>query len=210
MNRAISVFVVSSLLASLLFFAPGIQVAQAFGDHDVGIRNVTMDCSVTWYGAASRINVTVVNNGFYGETVNVTIYTNSSAIGEFDGISLASGSSVVATMLWDGRFPGSDSSLIGAYVISVFVHPVENEANTADNTIVAGTMKVVRAGDVNGDDKVNILDLILVTVRMGKSVPPPGVALPMPWRIDLDNNGKVDILDVGLVALFIYFYNAQR
>ena len=210
MNKTVNLLVISLLMASLLLYAPNIQRAVATGSHDVAIKNVTIDCSVTWNGAPSRINVTVVNNGIYSETVNVTIYANNKTIGEFDGIALASGTSKTINMQWDGRFQGSNSSQIGAYVISAFVHPVENETNTADNTFVAGTIKVTIPGDVNGDGKINILDLILVSSQMGRSFPPSGMTLPVPWRTDVNNDGKVDIVDLAMEALFMMLYNTPQ
>jgi Ca2+-binding EF-hand superfamily protein len=51
-------------------------------------------------------------------------------------------------------------------------------------------------GDVNGDGKVNIEDVAIVSKHFGTTPSSPT------WNpaCDLDNNGKVDIADVAIVA----------
>lgn len=61
------------------------------------------------------------------------------------------------------------------------------------------------AGDVNGDGKVNGLDLGLVAYSFGSYGPNflyPGSPASARWNpsADLNNNGRVDGVDLGIVA----------
>jgi hypothetical protein len=51
-------------------------------------------------------------------------------------------------------------------------------------------------GDVNGDGKVNIFDLMLIAFNWGKTIP------PAPAYLDLDGHHKVDVGDLMYVAFY--------
>ena len=197
MKRTTCLFAVSCmLLSSLSLFGVGVQRLQASSEHDVGIAQVIIDYTVTWSESPSMINVTVVNHGVYDETVNVTVYANSTVIQEICNVSLARGSYAVLTVLWDGS-----GVYYGKYVISAYVHPVENETETTDNTFVDGPMRVTMPYDVNGDGKINVLDLVLNAIYLGKPWPPfPIIPPPIPFQVDVNGDGGINVLDLILVA----------
>lgn len=203
MKKYVSSLVIVLFLSLPLFALVRVEPVSSLDEHDVGIANVTIDCSVVWYFAPSRINVTVTNYGSNDETVNVTVYMNSTAVKEVDGIILTSGnSSFVFSFLWDGR--DLLTTWYGSYILSAYAHPVLGETNISNNNFVEGIVKLTKRGDVNGDGAVNVLDLAMIASHLGK-IPPfgyyqPPIFEPIPFRIDSNNDGKINVLDLIVVA----------
>lgn len=204
MKRLVYLLTTSLLLTSFLMSAPNIQKAQALGDHDIGITQVTTDYLVAWriwpvdmnvstfkYGVL--IYVTIFNYGVFDERFNVTVYADAIVIEEVLNVELPSGNSTTLTVPWDGSYVD-----YGQYVISAYAHPVQNETDTANNTFIDGEVIVTIPYDVNGDGVVNVLDLIIIATNLGRSPPPPPP--PLPWRIDLNNDSKINVLDLIVVA----------
>jgi hypothetical protein len=65
------------------------------------------------------------------------------------------------------------------------------ETDTADNTLVDGSVVVTIPGDVDGDFNVDIFDVVQITSRYGKIVP----AVPPDSNADIYGNGVVNIFD---------------
>ena len=76
--------------------------------------------------------------------------------------------------------------------MTAYVTPVCGETDTADNTFVGATVKIVWPGDVNGDKAVTILDVTVITGAYAMQYPNPAYRP----NADIDDSGKVDILDV--------------
>jgi hypothetical protein len=83
----------------------------------------------------------------------------------------------------------------GNYTISAYASPVPGETNTADNTFVGGSVLVTIPGDLNGDLKVTLPDLVILANAYGLK--------PIKWNpnADINGNGKVDLPDLVLLAL---------
>jgi hypothetical protein len=62
-----------------------------------------------------------------------------------------------------------------------------------EGTVVSPSVITLRAGDINGDDVVDLLDLVAVSSRYGEQAP-----VPIPE--DLNGNGEVELLDLVLVS----------
>jgi hypothetical protein len=94
---------------------------------------------------------------------------------------------VNATLIWD-----SSSLSKGNYTISAYAQPVSGETDTADNTYEDGWVLVSCVGDVNGDKKTSIADIVLVIGKFGTTPSSLG------WNpnMDIDGNDKVTIGDI--------------
>ena len=195
------------LLCIIVVSPLAITRVRATDEHDVGIANVVADFAVTWRGAPSKINVTLTNYGVWDEMCNLTVYANSTVnhpsfpdiyvIGAANEINLTAGNSTTITVLWDGYSSElGDTVPFGAYTIIASVTPVAGETNIANNTLVSRTILVSEYPDVNGDGKVNVIDLIIIVIKLGKLPPWP------PWwaRIDVKSDGAINILDLIAVA----------
>lgn len=73
---------------------------------------------------------------------------------------------------------------------------MEGETYTADNTFTSGMIKVTIPGDINGDQKVNVLDAIGIANSFNSK---PGDANWNP-NADINADGKVNILDAIVLA----------
>jgi hypothetical protein len=72
----------------------------------------------------------------------------------------------------------------------------DNLGNYATPMVVSGNMTTTIPGDINGDGKVNLSDLVTLAVAYGST---PGSPKWKPTA-DLSGNGKVDLADLVLLA----------
>ena len=161
--------------------------------HDLAVTSVTVSRSTSYIGVASlpvKVNVTVSNFGLSLETVTARALANSTVIGG-QNITLSPGQSRVLSFSW------SPSLLIrGVYQISGQVQAVPGEANIGNNILQGPNFFVRMKGDVNGDCKVDIVDLASEGSSFGST---PGI-LRWNTNTDLNNDGVVNVVDLVLVA----------
>jgi len=98
--------------------------------HNVAIVNVTPKETVIVQNQTTSINVTVVNEGNYTETFNVTLYHDSTEIG-FQTLTLNGSKSRVLTFEWN-----TTGVPYGNYTIKAEASEVSEEADTQDNIYI--------------------------------------------------------------------------
>jgi len=139
--------------------------------HDVAIVSVTP--SATKVNIGYEINVTVVakNEGHFTETFNVTAYYANATIEiAFDTktVTLLPLTDTTLILTWN-----TTGVALGNYNISAEAAVVSGENNTTNNILTDGTVEVILYGDVNGDGKVNVLDVKKVKLAYSGFILPP-------------------------------------
>jgi len=160
--------------------------------HDIVTTDVTSSKVIVGEGYNASANVTVVNEGDFTETFNVTAYANSTAIGMRE-VTLGAGSNITVTFDWD-----TTGYIKGNYTMSAVVAPVELEFYTLDNTLTNGIVMVTVPGDVNGDRIVDIFDIGTISSHWYPG--PPVGPLNYHPNADINNDLAVDIFDIGIVS----------
>lgn len=130
--------------------------------HDAAVSNVTVPKNVTGQGVMLHVNVTLANHGEYSETLNITVYANQTVATTLANITLANGNSIIAVLSWN-----TTGLAYGNYTISAYVWPVTEEMNTADNNMTGGWMIVTMPGDIDGNFRVQLQDLVLLAQAYG-------------------------------------------
>jgi hypothetical protein len=146
--------------------------------------------TVVGQGYGLAISVTTANQGDLTETFNLTIYANTSEIGELT-LTLSNGSSTTVTFVWN-----TDGFAYGNYTISAYALPTSGETNTANNNLTGGPVTVTIPGDVDGSGRVDMNDIISICKAFGSTVGQPNYNP----NCDIENTGKVDMSDV-VIAL---------
>ena len=147
--------------------------------------------TVVGQGFDLSIQATVLNTGSYAENFSVTAYLNSMPITP-QNASLDSGAYMTLTFTMN-----TSGISMGNYAISAYAWPVPGEANTSDNNCTGGTIKVSIIGDLNGDGKVNLIDVFSVALAYGSY---PGRPAWNP-NYDVNNDGKINLIDYFITAL---------
>jgi hypothetical protein len=165
--------------------------------HDIAVTNVTSSKKIICQGFSGNVTTTIANNGDYSENVNVTIAVVNSTgaqftIGSFMNVPVNNGTSTDLTLTWNTTGFAKDS-----YTISAYAEPVQGETNTADNTLTDGIVKITIIGDLNGDGKVNLVDVFKVALAYGS------VQGDSRWdpNLDINNDGKINLIDYFITAL---------
>jgi len=158
--------------------------------HDVAITSVT--ASVTWVLRNETVTILVEakNEGDYSETFTVTVYANSTEL-NFTSVTVASGDTTTLTFSWN-----TTNVALGSYTMSAQASTVPDEIDTADNTLIDGTVKVkFLLGDVNGDGKVSLFDAMVVRGVFGSEPGDPN------WisEADLNRDNIIDIYDALII-----------
>ncbi|MEM3577474.1 MAG: cohesin domain-containing protein [Candidatus Bathyarchaeia archaeon] len=159
--------------------------------HDVAITDLTLSTTETYVERIVEINVTAKNLGDVTENFTVKLYHNTTLLGSFDINNLGSGVSIVITFEWNT----SDAAAGHNYEIKAEATTVSGEADTSNNLLVDGIIKVKIIGDINNDDYVDINDLNAWDVAYGSKSGDPN------WnpQADINNDGIVDKADGMLI-----------
>jgi hypothetical protein len=166
--------------------------------HDVAVADLRLSKTLVGQGYSLNLTVTVLNLGDYTETVNVTSYANTTEI-ETQETTLSSGNVTNLTFTWNttGFFNGN-------YTISTYTEPVPDETDMADNNFTGSLAVVTNPGDVTGDTKASMNDIVMILDSFGSTTGPDGwywhgppcILCPHDPNCDIDGNGKVDIGDL--------------
>ena len=140
-------------------------------------------------GYSVPIDIMVENQGHFPETFDVTVYVEMISINT-TMVTLTSGNFTTLTVLWN-----TTGWTKGNYTLSATASTVPGEIDIADNTYIGDSILITVIGDINGDSKVDIKDLVLVIKHYATL---PGYPLWNP-NADINCDGKVDIKDLVLV-----------
>jgi hypothetical protein len=156
---------------------------------DVAITSVVPEVNWAYQGWVVKITVTAKNLGAQSETFNVTAYYDSTIIGVTTVANLAAHTALNLTFTWNtaGVTPCHN------YTIRAEATLVPFEYNITNNVLIDGKVKIRMVGDINGDGKVDIVDVAMVAGAFGSY---PGHPKWNP-ACDINRDNKIDILDVA-------------
>jgi len=158
--------------------------------HNIAAINAASAKTVIGEGFNASINITVANQGSYPETFNVTVYVNTTII-ETKEITLTSGASTTINFTWN-----TSGFVKGNYTIKAIADTVLGEIDTEDNTLINGIVTVTISGDVDGNFKVQLADLVILAKAYGSKLGDSN------WNpnADIDGNSVVGLSDLVILA----------
>jgi parallel beta-helix repeat protein len=167
-----------------------------WSSHDIGIANAATSKRVVGQGFNVPINVMVFNYGNNTENINITIYANSTLIGEINNIDLPGRNSTIITFSWN-----TTGFVKGKYTIWAYAWPVLGETDTTDNTFSDGWVIVSMVGDITGPDgwpdgKCDMRDIRAVAKLFGINYPDPRYDP----NCDINDDLRIDMKDIRAVA----------
>jgi hypothetical protein len=160
--------------------------------HDVAVTNVTISTTETYVGNIVGITITLHNNGNVAENFTTTIFANTNNITGLQILNLLPSETRIVTYDWNTTgVPASNTP----YTIKVQADVLPYETNTANNVFIDGSVKLKLVGDINGDGKVDINDLIAWDAAYNSHPGDPN------WnpQADINGDGIVDQLDGQLI-----------
>ncbi|MEM2971058.1 MAG: CARDB domain-containing protein [Candidatus Bathyarchaeia archaeon] len=158
---------------------------------DIAITNVVTSSNWVYPGRMVKINVTAMNLGDLEESFDVKAYYDDQLIDIQNVTSLLPNEGITLTFSWNT----STAEPCHNYTIKCEATILPYEQNTSNNVYVDGKVKVRFVGDVNGDNAVNLTDILLTKEAYGSY---PGHPRWKP-EADLDQNNCVDLMDILIV-----------
>jgi hypothetical protein len=167
-----------------------VEYVGSTNGHDLGLAGATLAKSIVGEGYSLSADITIMNYGVHPETFNITIYANTTLVTS-QTITLGNASSMTINFTWN-----TNGFSMGNYAISAVADSVPGETYTADNTITRCWVMITIPGDVDGNKKIDILDLVKMAGVYKTSAPDP---LYDPFS-DIDGDGDIDIIDIVIAA----------
>jgi hypothetical protein len=162
--------------------------------HDVAVIDVEPASPIIYDNWTVNIKAVVLNNGSFTESFNVTVYYGMNALENQSVTNLPPGET--ATLIFKWNTSETAESLYTPYTIKAEASVVTNETMIGNNILVNGPITVVILGDANGDQTVNILDIIVISNAFGSTPENPR------WNVlgDLNGDGRITVIDLILIA----------
>jgi len=160
---------------------------------DLAVINVTLSENIVYQGWPVNITVTAKNEGYINETFKINVYYDDTLIENLTIANLAPDQETTKTVTWY-------TSTVEPYInhtIKAEIPTVPYEIDTTDNAFADGALMVKLNGDINGDQIVDIDDIMVVALAFGSY---PGTPSWNP-EADLSGDGIIDIDDAVLVAI---------
>ena len=162
---------------------------------DVSVDVISTSRNFAYSGVTSsnpiQVNVTASNLGLSFENFFVSAKANTTLIGN-QTVTIPGGGNILVPFLWNAALLPR-----GVYILTAQATQVSGETNFANNAITSPSNFTNKfKGDVNGDCRVDIVDLSLVGANFGKTSTTPGFNP----ATDLNNDLTVNIQDLVIVA----------
>jgi hypothetical protein len=159
---------------------------------DVAVVNVIPSRQWVYQGTELNITVTVKNKGMINETFEVKTFYNSELIETATIVDLPPNNETTIIVSWNTQ----NVTACNNYTIKAEATAVPSEFNITDNIYTDGFVKVRFLGDINGDGKVDMMDIYIVTKAFGSYPGHPR------WHpdADVDQNNLIDMRDTWLTA----------
>ena len=157
---------------------------------NIAVQTLSLSQTVVGQGQNVTVTVWVQNQGWDGQTTNITVYVNTTIVSTFQNVALAGRSQMTLNFTWQtGTFSR------GNYVISAQADPAPGETDTTDNTFQTWIIVTIK-GDINGDGTVDIYDAILLSGAFNS------VRGSSNWNpnADINGDGTVDIYDAIILS----------
>jgi len=160
--------------------------------HDIAVTGVAASPDETYIGRTVQITVTLQNYGNVPETFTTTIYSDGNNITALQALDLLPNETRILTYDWNTTGFAANNT---PYSIKAEAEILPYETNTTNNVYVDGQVKLKLIGDVNGDGKVDINDLIAWDAAYDSKPGDPN------WnaQADINGDGVVDNLDAHLI-----------
>ncbi|MDH5779141.1 MAG: hypothetical protein OEZ29_00935 [Candidatus Bathyarchaeota archaeon] len=166
---------------------------------DIIVTDVTTSKTVVGQGYSVNLTITVENQGDSAETFNVTTCADLNTVFLGDEIiigtqrdTLSGGNCTAVTFTWN-----TTGVAKGNYTISTKAIILPGETYTIGNTRIDGTVTVTFPGDVNGDYKVRVDDILVIALAFGSDYPD----VLYKANLDINGDGKIRIDDVLVAAV---------
>jgi general secretion pathway protein D len=159
------------------------------GTIDIAITGVNTKTSIPAGFNGTEVDVTIENSGQATETFNVTLSVNSQSV-DSQTTTLNPGTSGTVALWWNTTTLG-----YGTYTMQVFIPPLPFQIDTSNNNFTT-TAVVTIPGDLNGDFKVSLADLVILAQAYGSR------PSNLNWNAnaDIDGNGVVGLTDLVNLA----------
>ena len=160
---------------------------------DLAVLNVTLSENIVYQGWPVNITVTAKNEGDVNETFSINVCYDSTLIENQTVANLAPDQEATLTFTWY-------TTTVEPYVnhtIKAEIPAAPYEIDTTDNALADGILMVKLMGDINGDQLVDINDLIIIAQAFGSYEGHPR------WNpeADLSRDGVIDIDDGVLTVM---------
>jgi parallel beta-helix repeat protein len=165
---------------------------KPWSSHDIVVLKINTSKTIIGQGFVLKVNATIINRGIYTEDFQVTMYVNQTSLFTIN-MSLNTISFIEVCLKWN-----TTNYDKGKYIISISVTGVLNETALSDN-LRSTIVQVTKKGDITGDNKVNVLDLISVAAALGCS---KGDSKWNP-NADIKEDGIINVLDLILVSSYL-------
>lgn len=173
------------------------------GTHDIAVTSVVTAKTVVGQGYGFNVTSVVTNLGNYSEDFNYTVSLEDALLKETDVsspkiLSVPTGSNTTIVTVCN-----TTGIAYGSYTVAGYAN-LTGDMNTTNNNYADGNVFVTIPGDINGDLKVTLVDLVLLANAYGTTPASggvPGAAHAWNPNADIDNNGVVGLTDLVILAL---------
>jgi uncharacterized repeat protein (TIGR02543 family) len=164
-----------------------VTATYSTGAHNVVVTNITAPAWV-YQGFSANISVTVSNIGQFNESVWVILDYNTTVIGRISAYPLFLLKGQNFTLKFDWNTAGVPCHTYTLAAVATIP--------AGSNTFIGGNITVRLVGDVNGDGRVNLIDIAIAAKAFGST---PGSSRWNP-AADVNGDGIVDMKDLALIA----------
>ena len=172
--------------------------------HDVAILNVTTSRNATYPGHTINITVTAANLGNSPEDFNVTVYYGNTTIETQSVAHLPPALHSIVTLTFTWNTTGLEPC--NTHTIWAEAHPVPHETNTTNNTYHDGLVKIKLLGDLDGNDTVDLFDVVTAASAYGSQ----GGGVPDPnWAPGADLAPECCVIDIFDIVTITARYGAR-